>query len=246
MLNFVLCDDSKDTIIKLSKMFDSICIQNHLDGQIVFSTQSPNELLSFVKSNTVNVVILDIDLKNDISGLELARSIREHNKSIYIIFITGHLEFSLMAYKYKTFDYIAKPLTTERFTETILRLFNDIYEDAPKYLRLNNNKTIIPENSIKYIQKSGMKAVFTTDTRKYEIYNSFNNIERLLPKNFVRCHKSYIVNLDKIYNVDLSTNTIFFVDNDKCYIGPKYKNNFMEVFNNEFTSNNLVSINSAK
>lgn len=246
MLNFVLCDDSQAAIKKLSKMLESIIIQNNLDGQIVFSTQTPSELLKYVKDNPVNVVILDIDLNADISGLKIAETIRKQDKNIYIIFITGHLEYGLMAYRYKTFDYIAKPLTSERFQETILRLYEDVADNNPKYLRLDNNKTIIPENAIKYIQKDGMKLVFTTDTRTYEVYNSFNKIESMLPKQFIRCHKSYIVNLDKINNIDFTTNIISFDDNEKCYIGPKYKNNFKEVFNNASFPNNMDGTNNAK
>ncbi len=241
MLNFVLCDDSKTAINRLSRMLESIIIENNLDGQVVFSTQSPTELLKYIKNNIVNVAILDIDLKDKISGLDLAESIRKYNKNIYIIFITGHLEFGLVAYKYKTFDYIAKPLTIERFRETILRLYDDVTGDNPKYIRLDNNKTIIPENTVKYIQKEGMKLIFTTDTRDYEVYSSFNKVKPLLPKQFVRCHKSYIVNLDKINDIDFSTNTILFNDNKKCYIGPKYKNDFREVFNYGNFSNNLDS-----
>lgn len=246
MLNFVLCDDSQIAINKLSKMLESIIIQNELDGQIVFSTKNPSDLLKYVKNNPVNVVILDIDLNNDISGLKLAETIRKQDKNIYIIFITGHLEFGLVAYKYKTFDYIAKPLSFERLQETILRLYEDVSEDNPKYIRLDNNKTIIPENSVKFIQKDGMKLIFTTDTRTYEIYNSFNKVAPLLPKQFVRCHKSYIVNLDKINDIDFSTNIISFEDNEKCYIGPKYKNNFKEVFNNGTFTNNLDIIDHTK
>ena len=246
MLNFVLCDDCKSAINKLSKMLEAIFIQNKLDGQIVYSTQNPSDLLKYVKDNPTNVVILDIDLNNDISGLDLAETIRKKDKNIYIIFITGHLEFGLVAYRYKTFDYIAKPLTFERFEETILRLYDDATCDNPKYIRLDNNKTIIPENSVKYIQKEGMKLIFTTDTRDYEVYSSFNKLQPLLPKQFVRCHKSYIVNLDKINDIDFSTNTILFSDNKKCYIGPKYKNDFKGVFNYGIFTNNLGGANHAK
>lgn len=152
----------------------------------------------------------------------------------------------MVAYKYKTFDFLQKPLTKERFEETILRLYSDIFGSKSKYIRLDNDKTIIKENSIKFIKKDGMKVIFHTDTRDYETYNSFSKISDMLPYNFVRCHKSYIVNIEKISNIDLSENTIYFSNSDKCYIGPKYKNNFMEVFENEYFSNDLVCANYTK
>ena len=90
-----------------------------------------------------------------------------------------------------------------------------------------------------------MKLIFTTDTRTYEVYSSFSKLEPTLPKQFVRCHKSYIVNLDKIHNINFSANVISFDENQKCYIGPKYKNNFKEVFYNGNFTNNLDSVDNA-
>lgn len=84
-----------------------------------------------------------------------------------------------------------------------------------------------------------MKLVFNTFQKTYEIYSSFNKISDKLQNNFVRCHKSYIVNINNISHIETSTNTLFFNDNSKCYIGPKYKNKFMEVINNGLTTNNL-------
>ena len=91
-----------------------------------------------------------------------------------------------------------------------------------------------------------MKVIFHTDSRNYETYSSFNKIANMLPYNFVRCHKSYIVNIAKIDNIDMTNNSINFNETDKCFIGPKYKNDFMEVFKNEYFTNNMVSTDSIK
>ena len=86
-----------------------------------------------------------------------------------------------------------------------------------------------------------MKLIVYTDSNQYEAYTSFNKIEPCLAENFVRCHKSYIANVDNIKDIEPMSNTIKF-DNKECYIGPKYKNNFMEVLNNYGNfSNNLDS-----
>ena len=86
-----------------------------------------------------------------------------------------------------------------------------------------------------------MKLVFKTKSNVYETYSSFNKVSDKLSNNFVRCHKSYVVNINNISHID--ANTLFFNDEAKCFIGPKYKNNFMEVINNEFISNSLDSSN---
>ena len=246
MLNFVLCDDNFGAIDKLSKMLNSIIISHNLKAQITYTTNTPDDLLHYLKNNPTDVLLLDIDLKSATTGLQIAEQIRSIDKNIYIIFVTGHFEFGMVAYKYKTFDFLQKPLTKERFEETILRLYSDIFGSTSRYIRLDNDKTVIKENTIRFIKKEGMKVIFHTDTRDYETYSSFNKISGMLPYNFVRCHKSYIVNVSKISDINLSENEISFTKSDKCYIGPKYKNDFMEVLKNEYFTNNMVSVDCAK
>jgi len=88
-----------------------------------------------------------------------------------------------------------------------------------------------------------MKLVFCTPSHNYEIYSSFSKIENCLPENFVRCHKSYIINIDKIKHFATNDNLINFEDNASCYVGAKYKNNFLEVLKNGNFSNNLDCVN---
>lgn len=230
MLNFVLCDDNVVILNKLEQMLEKLFVKFDYEAKIGLKSDNLEEILSYMKSNKVHVIFLDINLQAQISGLDFASRIREIDKEIYIIFTTGHLEYALLAYKVKTFDYIPKPFTMERLEDTLVRLFNDLSNTPKKYLKLNN-KNIINQDEILYIKKDGMKLIVHTPGKKYETYSSFNKIEDCLPDNFVRCHKSYIANLKNIVNVEAQTNTIEF-DNSKCYIGPKYKNNFMEVFNN--------------
>lgn len=246
MLNFVLCDDNSSAIDRLSKMLNSILISHNLKGQISFTTTNPLDLLDYVQNHTTHVLLLDIDLKSSTTGLQIAEKIRSVDKSIYIIFVTGHFEFGMLAYKYKTFDFLQKPLTKERFEETILRLYSDIFGDKTRYIRLDNDKTVIKENTIRFIKKEGMKVIFHTDTRDYETYGSFSKISDMLPYNFVRCHKSYIVNMAKITDIDITNNLISFNNNDQCFIGPKYKDDFMEVLKNEYFTNNMVRVDYAK
>lgn len=231
MLNFILCDDNSTILERLHKMLESLFMKHNFDAEVSFYSTKPEEILDYIKSHPVNVVFLDIDLKSQISGLELAEKIRKKNKNIYIIFTTGHLEYGLLAYKYKTFDYLPKPITLERLEDTVVRLFEDISYSPKSFIKIDNKNTIISEEQINYIMKDGMKSIFYTDDKVVEVYNSFNKLESTLPVNFMRCHKSYIVNLNNITRVQSNNNLIFFGQNHHCYIGPKYKEKFMEVFN---------------
>ena len=241
MLNFVLCDDNLVILKRLSDMMEKIFINNDLNATIGFKSTNANEIIEYVDNNKTDVLMLDINLKSDFSGIDLAAKVRKKNKNVYIIFTTGHLEYAMVAFKVKTFDYIAKPITPERLEETVFRLFDDISNSPKNYISIGN-KIFLEENEVQYIKRDGMKLVFFTNSGEYELYSSFNKIQDSLPNSFVRCHKSYIANLNNIANVEYNTNTIQFYDNEnKCFIGPKYKNDFMEVFNYGNFSNNLDS-----
>lgn len=233
MLRFVICEDNLNILNKLSNLMENIFVKFNYDAKVELATDNPDNIINYVCANNIDVVVLDINLKAKKTGLELAQEIRAKNKSTYIIFITGHLEYAMVAYRFKTFDYISKPITQERLEETITRLYDDIYSKPKKYLKIDNKNTIIDENEINYIKRDGMKLVFCTDSRDYEIYSSFNKVKDTLPENFVRCHKSYIANINKISNLEPVENRLIFNNsNFSCDIGPKYKSNLLEVLNN--------------
>ena len=235
MLNFVLCDDNINVLNKFSKMLDLIFVNNDLDGHIALITPDPNEVLEYMKSNTVDVVILDIDFKSNIPGIDIANKIRKVNKRTYLIFATAHLEYLMLAYKYKTFDYLPKPISLENLESTILRLYNDINQDTTTqdFIKIHNRNTIIRADSICFIEKDNTKIIFRSPEASYSVYSSFSKIQTELPHNFVRCHKSYIVNINNVQSIE--NNVIHFDKTNtlNCYIGQVYKKKFLEVINNE-------------
>ncbi len=230
MLNFVICDDNLNALNKLSHMFESVFMKHDLEAKIAFKTTNDQELLSYVKENSTDVIILDINLKSNLTGLDIANQLRKQHNKAYIIFTTAHAEFVFLAYKCKTFDYLCKPVAQERLEETVLRLFDDVKNNSSgkSYIKLDNKNTIINGNEVQYIKRDGMKIIFHTKSRDYEIYSSFAKIQSHLPKNFVRCHKSFIANVNNIEKLEPVSNLIYFKDNDTCDIGPKYKEDFMK------------------
>lgn len=246
MLKFVLCDDNSAILDRLTKTLEKLFIKHDVQASIDFYSTNASEIIEYIQNNKIDVLFLDINLNSKITGCDVANIVRKKSKDTYIIFTTGHMEYVLMAYKYKTFDYLPKPITEERLEETLLRLLDDVNNTPIKFIRLNNNKTIIKQDEINYIKKDGMKLVFCTNSREYEVYSSFNKIQSCLPENFVRCHKSFVVNVKNVSNIDSNKNTILFNHNTKCFIGAKYKNDIMEVFKNGNFSNNLDSSNNRK
>ena len=246
MINFVICDDNLNIAKKLKEMFEILFFKNDIEAEIKLVTDNPNKVLEYEENNTVDVLILDINLNSNISGIDVAKKIRKRNKKIYIIFSTGHLEYSLVAYSVKTFDYLPKPVTLERLEITLNRLLEDLNNNPSNSFIRINNKTIINQKEICFIKKDGMKLVFCTNSGEFETYNSLERIQNTLPNNFVRCHKSYIVNTQQILNINKKNSSIIFTNNQTCDIGEKYKDNLMGVFNYGNFTNNMDSFNNRK
>ncbi|MBQ2835299.1 MAG: response regulator transcription factor [Clostridia bacterium] len=238
MLNFIICDDENHMLNRLSALFEKAFIKNDFDAKIVLKTSNYKELLSYMSTNIVNVVVLDIEFKNsNVNGLNIAEEIRKINKDCYIIFITSHFEYLVQAYDYKTFAYLFKTsLSVDTLSDTLSRLFDDVSSNSKRFLKIDTKGTFIDLNDIQYIEKNGMKLIYHTSHGNFETYNSFSKIENDLPENFVRCHKSFIVNVINIANISLLNSAITFKNGDICYIGPKYKNYFMEVINYDTVS----------
>lgn len=233
MLNFVICDDNLNILDRLDKMLSSIFNKNNFDAAVTFKSDNTDDILEHVDNNRVDVIMLDINLKSsNKSGLELAEKIRKRNKNSYIIFTTGHLEYAMLAYKFKTFDYLAKPITYDRLEDTIIRLFEDVNGVPKKYIKLDSKSTLVDASEVQYIKRDGMKLVFHTSSRDYDTYSSFNKFQDKLPESYIRCHKSCIANISQIKDVEPVTGIITFKDGHTCDIGPKYKSNFMEVLKN--------------
>lgn len=234
MIKFALCDDNLKLLSKQKEILETIFLNNDYDATVTFTCDNPKSLLDYLKNNEVDVLFLDIDLNSKSNGIDIAKRIRKNNKSIYIVFVTGHFEYIFSAFECKTFDFIQKPFTRAKLEKTVSRLFDDFNGNSANFIKLNSNNKLINQDLVNYIQKDGMKTIYNLHSGSISSYGSFKDISNDLPTNFVRCHKSFIVNVDNISNIDLKNSTIFFKDsqNSKCYIGPKYKNNFMEVLNN--------------
>lgn len=233
MMNFVLCDDEINMLNRLSILFEKTFVKNDFDANIVFKTSDYKELLSFIDSNIVDVVVLDIEFKNStLNGLDIAKEIRKLNKNCYLIFITSHFEYIMEAYNCKTFAYLFKnSISVDSLSNTLNRLFEDVSGTTKKFFKIDSKGTFIDFNEIQFIEKYRMKLIYHTPRGNFDTYSSFSKIESILPQNFVRCHKSFIANIDNIVNISFSDNSITFKNNEICYIGPKFKNHFMEVVN---------------
>jgi two-component system response regulator AgrA len=201
------------------------------------------------KSSKYNIYLLDINLNDNINGLEVAKRIREFDFDGYIIFFTQHIELAICALRYniKPLNFIDKgnPNPKELIFTALQQILYELkYTHEIALTNETSNTLIYTYKSFQYrISYSDILFIEThvakrcllihTLSTTYEYPQSLSKLSSLLPKNFYRCHKSYIVNKSKITKLELKhTNyKAFFSDNQFCPISKKHINDFTDIIN---------------
>ena len=238
---FVICEDKQVMSNNLKTNIEKIIKNNSLDGSINFVTTSPQEVLDYSVRNfrgTVNAYFLDINLgANNISGLELARQIRINDAQCYIVFTTGHPELGMTAYKFHTeaFEYLLKPISFQALEECVLSIYSN-YNEFTKHQKNSRDNIIriksgsseynIDRNEIIYAESMDQKVILHTANRKIEFFGYLKDIEIELNKYeklFYRCHRSYIINLDQISEINYKDSYVIVSNGDKCFVARPHK-----------------------
>ena len=197
------------------------------------------EALNFINNNTIDLVFSDIEMPN-ITGIELIKSLE--GKVPYFIFTTAYPEYALEGFDLNAIDYLVKPIPFPRFIKAINRVkemmkLNDSsasfnfssaggeiksHEDDFIFVKSEYENLKIDINSIKHIQ--GLKdylKIHSDDAKPILTLMSFREIQSKLPENiFIRVHRSYIVNVNKITSIQ--KNRIIIKD-ERIPIGESYK-----------------------
>ncbi|TQW38231.1 DNA-binding response regulator, partial [Clostridioides difficile] len=198
MYRIVICEDDITQIAFLRE-----CILKSLEGissQIeLFEFNSGEELL---ETNLEGIDIFFLDIKMlQLTGMDVAKIIRETNDTSEIIFITSIVDYIQEGYKVRAYRYLLKPIDFGDLNESILSCISDIIKKRENFMLIENkgiiNKILI--NSIMYIEVRKKVLTIHTKNDTYYTKNSMDKIELELEKyNFFRCHKSYLINLEYI------------------------------------------------
>lgn len=230
MLKIAICDDNLSMRTKFADMLYKLLEKNHIDGEIKFATDNPDDFYNYIVSNPVDVVLLDVDLRSEMTGIDLAKKIRGFNTSLKIIFITAHIEYMMLSFKVNTFDYLVKPVSPEKLEECLIRLTQFTYTDNDNFIKIKSGPIthMVNKNDIIYIEKSHPKSNIYTNNEVIESNYTLEEFQNILPKNFLRCHKSYVVNIKKISEINTIKNEITFYNLSTCCLGRKYKKQLLD------------------
>ena len=224
MLRFIICEDNKDFLNRLSNSVTKVMMSYNFEYKINKFTQYNKEVEELISNkDELKIYILDIELP-DISGLEIASMIREDDMESIVIFVTAHMEFKndIFYSRLLAIDYIAKDRYWEdRFCNTIDYTIKSLNKRKVMMFEYNYNSYRIPYDSIIYIEKvSDNKKclIHTEDNNCFEIISTISELLEDLGPNFFKTHKSCIVNLDKVQEIDYSNNKITFMNGSFGYL----------------------------
>ena len=209
--------------------------------ELAGSFDNPLDAIDFLSTNKVDLIFLDIQMP-DLTGIEFTRTLDYAPK---IIFTTAFEKYALEGFKLNAVDYLLKPFSYEEFLIAAGKARKQIELEAnalpsieanSQFLFLKSEYKIrrINLNEILYIEglKDYIKVYISGEERPILTLNSIKSIELKLPENkFMRVHRSFIVNLERINTIDRSR--IVF---GKIYIpvSEQYKGKFQEFVDRNF------------
>ncbi|WP_462281970.1 LytR/AlgR family response regulator transcription factor, partial [Salinivirga cyanobacteriivorans] len=195
------CTAIDDEPLALTILKDYVSKVPYLEMVETFTSASAAS--SFIQNEKPDILFLDIQMP-DIKGIDFI------NTLVYkpiIILTTAYSEYAVQGYNLDVTDYLLKPIPYDRFLQSINKAMqlisnrssNDINLEKD-YLFVKSGHKSVKVNFENILFVEGLKEYVSlyTENKKFLKLDTFKNLENLLPKNFVRVHKSYIVNIDHI------------------------------------------------
>ena len=196
--------------------------------ELVSSCKNAFEVLSFLQEDSVDLLFLDINMPK-LSGLSLLRTLERKPN---VIITTAYSEYAVEGFELSVTDYLLKPFSLERFLQAVAKVkppTNKTSEERveesreiPSSIFVKSDKKIVKVNfsNLKYIEAYGNYIKLYTN-QMILTPQTLSDFLTKLPSNFLRIHKSFIVNFNHIKSID--GNQVVLENNIKLPIGKSYK-----------------------
>ncbi len=216
-MKFVVCDDDKiflkgfkNELLNADSSLDVICFDN---------SKQTLEYLTTEHNNT-DAAFIDIRL-SDSSGIDFAQQLSKNYPNIKLIFITGFGKeyFEEIFLKVRPFAILQKPIKNDYLLKHIneIKALQDLKQQKLT-IRINRSELSLAFDKIIYIESDKRKAHIYTKDDVFTVYEKLDDIQRRLDESFIRCQKSFIVNLCHVSS--LESNNFVMTDNKKISISP--------------------------
>jgi two-component system LytT family response regulator len=163
------------------------------------------EAFDYVVQYKPDLVFLDVSMPR-LDGVTFARQLRNLGLETRIIFVTAHREYAVEAFELEAYDYLLKPFSESRI-ESLLNKLNGLEQQDVSYpekltLWKSEKMRVVPVSDLCYIEVREREVHIYTKEESFVLVSSISNFQKKLdPKKFFRCHRSFVVNLDKIEEI---------------------------------------------
>lgn len=199
-MKILIVDDEELARARLKRMLGT------LEVQVVDEAKNADEAIEAVKNREYDVAFLDINMP-EVSGLELGYELKYLNENLAIIFQTAYEEHALKAFDIGAVAYLVKPYSLEQVKDALARVQKksaDIEENSDLRIlsKTGESYLLLKPEEISYV-KADLSEVMIRSAKGFSYYaQKISDLEKKLePFNFVRVHRSYLVNIDEIKDI---------------------------------------------
>lgn len=234
MLDIFVCEDDAAQRRAIVQIIRNTVLIEELDMQLILEAGDPYVLLEKVRTGTnTGIYFLDIDLGSDINGMKLAQLIRLYDPRGFIVFITAHSELSYMTFQYQVeaMDFVLKDTPAEAKVKIRQCLLNAMERYALQTGRTHKVYTIetggrkisIDYDDILFFETSSNihKVILHAKDRQIEFFSTIKDLLKAFGDDFVRCHRSFLVNKKNIKEVDTKNRIIHFINGETCLMSTR-------------------------
>ncbi len=200
-MNIGICDDNEIYLDMLYKMVLKMVSDS---SDIILHKLTPYDLNLDVQNLTssYDILITDIDM-GDYNGIELVEKLNKINPSCIIIFISNYINYATRVYDVNHVYFVLKTEADVRLPIALNKALTIYQEQKRSYLTIcyQNVNYFIPHTDISYIESLGRYLYVHTEKQIYKTIKTLTAVQSELSSAFVRCHKSFIINLDFVYSI---------------------------------------------
>lgn len=208
-MKIVICEDETMCSDLLNEYIKRWAREKGVFVEVFVYNSSEEFIFHFEDDKSIDLIFLDITMEN-MNGIDLARKLRKDRVDVQIIFTTNSTEYVFEGYNVSALNYLVKPLKYIDCYNSLSRVC--MIRNERKYYLCKTAESIfrIPYEEILFIEMSSHNAIITTCYSKYKTRKTMVDIiSELDSKIFIKCHKSYIVNIQHISSISKKCITLY-------------------------------------
>ncbi len=234
MLDIFVCEDNAAQRRTIVQIIQNTVLIDELDMRLVLDTEDPYALLEKINTcQNTGIYFLDIDLNSNINGMKLAQQIRLSDPRGFIIFITAHSELSYMTFQYRVeaMDFVLKDNPAEvkvKIRECLLNAMERYTLQTNKTHKVYTIETCGRKISVDYddifffeTSANIHKVILHAKDRQIEFSGTIKELAATLGGDFVRCHRSFLVNKKNIKELDAKNRIVYFASGETCLMSTR-------------------------